>query len=121
MKALRVLVVEDESLIGMLLAETLTTMGHEVCAIAATEGDAVAAALECRPDLMIVDARLREGCGVRAVAAILRTTFVPHLFVSGDAARVQKLRPDAVVMQKPFFEPELARAMQNALSLAAAL
>jgi CheY-like chemotaxis protein len=121
MKALRVLVVEDEPLIGMLLAETLAMMGHEVCGVETTEATAVAAALRHRPDLMIVDARLRGGCGVSAVEAILRTTFVPHLFVSGDAARVQALRPDAVVMQKPFFEPELTRAMQHALGAAVAL
>jgi len=67
----------------------LAMMGHEVCGVETTEATAVAAALRHRPDLMIVDARLRGGCGVSAVEAILRTTFVPHLFVSGDAARVQ--------------------------------
>ncbi len=67
MTALRVLVVEDEAIIAMLFADLLVAMGHEVCAIEATEAGAVAAAVRCRPDLMIVDAHLlrwkrRLGC-----------------------------------------------------------
>jgi DNA-binding response OmpR family regulator len=42
MKALSVLIVEDDAMIGMLLAEMLGEMGYDVCAIAATEEDAVA-------------------------------------------------------------------------------
>jgi CheY-like chemotaxis protein len=113
--ALRVLLVEDEAVIAMLLAEVLGGMGYEVCAVEATEADAVAAATRCRPDLMIVDARLGAGSGVSAVDKILLTGPVPHVFVSGDSSSVRALRPDAVVMQKPFREADLAHAIQCAL------
>ena len=116
---LRIIVVEDEAVIAMLLAEVLTGMGHEVCAIEATEADAVAAAARCRPDMMILDARLGDGSGISAIEQILCTGFVPHVFVTGDALRVQTLRPAAVVIQKPFDEAALARAMQRALGAAA--
>jgi CheY-like chemotaxis protein len=119
MKALRVLVVEDDAMIAMLFAEVLAGMGHDVCAIEATEADAVATAVRCRPDLMIVDVRLGDGSGVSAVEEILRTGPVPHVFVSGDTSRVQTLRPGAVVIQKPFRESDLARAIQRALGAAA--
>ena len=88
MKALQILVVEDDSLIAMLLVETLAEMGHGVCGVEATESGAVFAARRCRPDLMIVDAQLREGNGVSAVDEILSTGFVPHLFISGDIKKV---------------------------------
>jgi CheY-like chemotaxis protein len=120
MKALRVLVVEDDALIGMLLAEVLAGMGHDVCAIEATEASAVAAAIRCRPELLIVDARLRDGSGISAVEEILRTGFVPHVFVSGDAVGAQSLTPGAVVIQKPFTECELLQAIQCALCIAPA-
>ncbi len=58
MNALRILVVEDNAVIGMLLSLTLKAMGHEVCAVETSEEGAVAAALRCRPDLMVVDAAL---------------------------------------------------------------
>jgi two-component system, response regulator PdtaR len=119
MKALRVLVVEDDIMVGMLLAELLEEMGHDVCAIEATEADAVAAAFRCRPDFMVVDARLRDGSGVAAVEKIRRIRVVPHLFVSGDASGIQALAPGAVVVQKPFFEADIARAIQRALDATA--
>jgi two-component system, response regulator PdtaR len=115
MKALRVLVVEDEILIGMLLAEALGAMGYDVCAVEATEAGAVAAAARCNPDLMIVDARLRNGSGISAVEEILRAGWVPHVFVSGETSSVHALRPRAIVIQKPFRETDLNRAIQRAL------
>ena len=121
MAALRILLVEDEAIIAVLLAEVLEGMGYEVCAIEATEEDAVAAALRCRPDLMIVDVRLGDGSGVAAVERILRAGPVPHVFVSGDPSKLQVLRPDAVVMQKPFREADLAVAIQRALGAVASL
>jgi CheY-like chemotaxis protein len=119
MRALRVLVVEDNAIIGMLLAGVLAGMGHDVCAIEATEADAVTTATRCGPDLMFVDVQLGDGSGVSAVEKILRTGFVPHVFVSGDTLGVRALRPDAVVIQKPFRESDLARAIQRALGAAA--
>lgn len=119
MKALRVLVVEDEMLIGMLLADVLGAMGYDVCAVEETEAGAVAAAARCNPDLMIVDARLRQGSGVSAVEEILRTGWIPHVFVSGETSTIQALRPGAIVIQKPFRDMELNRAIQRALDATA--
>ena len=119
MQALRVLVVEDDPMIGMLLAEMLKAMGHDVCAIETTEAAAVTAAAQYRPDLMVVDARIDDGSGVSAVDRILRTGFVPHLFISGNISNIRALRPDAVVLEKPFRELELTRAIQRAIDIAA--
>ena len=118
MKALRVLVVEDDALIAMLLAELLAGMGHDVCATAATEAEAVSAASRYGPDLMIVDAGLGRGSGVSAVEEILRVKPVPHVFISGDVDRVRVRKPDAVVVRKPFREAELARAIDLVLAAA---
>ena len=55
-EALSVLVVEDDAIVGMLLAELLEVMGYDVCAIEVTEADAVAAAeVDADQDLMIVE------------------------------------------------------------------
>ena len=118
MSALRVLVMEDDALIGMLLAEMLAEMGHEVCAIEATETDAVAAAARHKPDIMIVDARLRDGSGISAVEKILLVGNIPHLYVSGDTASVRARKPHAVVIEKPFREADLANAILRALGAA---
>jgi two-component system, response regulator PdtaR len=120
MKALRVLVVEDDAMIGMLLADMLKQMGHGICAVEATEADAVSAAVRCRPDLVIADARLGEGSGISAVEEMLRIRPVPYMFVSGDStASIKARKPDAVVVQKPFHEADLAKAIQRVLGAGA--
>lgn len=110
MTALRVLVVEDDALIGTLLAEMLEDMGFSVCAIAATEEDAVADACRCKPGLMIVDEQLREGNGSSAVRRILSAGSVPCVFISGAPLQCSSLTRK--VLRKPFGERELMTAIQ---------
>lgn len=117
MTGLRVLVVEDDDLIGMLLAEILTQAGYDVDAVEVTEAGAVAAAARRKPELMIVDIGLRNGSGFAAVEGILRAGFIPHLFISGDISEIHALKPAAVVIQKPFREGDLARAIDRALAV----
>ncbi|WP_245412182.1 response regulator [Methylocella silvestris] len=109
--------VEDDALNALFLGQMLEEMGHVVCAMEATEAGAVAAAAQFRPDLMIVDAQLRDGSGVIAVERILENGFIPHVFVSGG--RVRATRSDAVILHKPFREVDLAQAIQRARADAA--
>lgn len=120
MKSLRILVVEDDAMVAEVLAELLLTQGHTVCAIAATEADAVAAALAFAPEMMIVDEKLRIGSGLGAVDRIQESRLVAHVFVCGNASRIRALRPLETVIQKPYFEQDLSRAIQHAFDAAAA-
>lgn len=114
LEPLRILIVEDEPLIGMLLGEMIEIMGHEVCAIEVTEAGAVSAAARCEPNLLIVDAQLREGSGISAVDTILARTFIPHVFVSGNRRGVLMVRPKSIVIEKPFTEAALADGIARA-------
>jgi DNA-binding response OmpR family regulator len=114
MADLNVLVVEDDALIGMLLAEMLEDMGFSVCAIAATEEDAVADARRCKPGLMIVDEQLREGNGSSAVQRILSAGPVPCVFISGAQARSS--RSAKKVLRKPFAERDLVSAIREVVA-----
>ena len=118
MVKLSILVVEDEAIIGMLLSEVLAGMGYKVCAVVASEDEAVEAAALHLPDLLIVDAGLAAGNGLSAVDTILAVRFVPHVFTTGNALKVRLLRPEAIVLEKPFHETELADAIALALSRA---
>jgi CheY-like chemotaxis protein len=108
----RILIVEDDAIIGSLLAEMLTEMGHRVCGVETTEAGAVEAAAFWRPDLMIVDAELAEGSGFQAIKTILGQGRMPHIIMSGS---VMGLAPDrGSVLRKPFGESELTEAIQRA-------
>lgn len=112
MTPLRIVVIEDDAMIGWMLTETLAAMGHDVCAVEATEGAAVAAAARHRPDLLIVDMFLAEGSGISAMERITRAGPVPHLFMSGNDPHMAPLH--AEVLRKPFREAGLAAAIGRA-------
>ena len=116
MRALRVLVVEDEGMIALAIEDILTQMGHRVCGTAGTECDAVAAAHRLNPDLIIIDGRLRIGSGILAMQKILSHGFVPHIYISGDSLVGVTLDKGAVALQKPFSELQLDDAIGRALA-----
>ena len=120
MNALRTLVVEDDAVIGGLLAETLEGLGHKVCAVESNVTNAVAAASRWRPDLMIVDVGPSEASGIAAVKEILSSSFVPYVFVTGSALSGLSLGPDTVLIRKPFRVSDLDQAIQRALSATSA-
>ncbi len=115
MKALRVLIIEDEALIAMLFEDVLVEMGHEVCASVNSEAGAIAAAGKFQPELIISDIRLRDGSGINAMNTILQKGFVSHLFVSGDTLDCNTLNPAAGFLQKPFNEGQLMKAIKHAV------
>ncbi len=117
-RTVRVLIVEDEEMIAMLLTELVEQLGYSVCDVAATEADAVAMAGACQPDLIIIDGGLREGSGIAAMNTILEQRFVPHLYVTGDKHLARTLDQHAIVLEKPFFARELSKGIERALAAA---
>ncbi len=115
MKALRVLIIEDEAMIGLLLEELLSELGHEVCAIETTEAGGIAATALRQPDLIISDVRLHEGSGLDAVNTIMKSGFIPHVFISGEALSPDRFNPAAGILRKPFDEAQLVRAISRAI------
>lgn len=113
---LRILVAEDDPIISLLLGDVLVGLGHEVCAIVDSEDGAVAAALELKPDLLLVDARLRAGSGGEAVRRILNHMPVRCIFMSGDTATLRTLKTRGCVLEKPFQEADLDRAIQEVMA-----
>lgn len=116
MSQLSILIIEDEAIIGMLLTEVLVGMGHSVIGVVGSESAAVTLAAEYLPDLLIVDAGLTSGNGISAVDAILANRFVPHLFTTGNVLKVRLAKPNAIILEKPFHEAELADAIASALA-----
>lgn len=111
MKRLKVLLVEDDLLIGTLLGELLGELGHHVCALAQTEAEAVAAAAQHGPDLIMLDIMLKQGDGISAMRTIGQTSAVRHVFMTGTGRH--DLPEGAVILQKPFCEPDLLRALEQ--------
>jgi CheY-like chemotaxis protein/DNA-directed RNA polymerase specialized sigma24 family protein len=110
--SVRVLVIEDEAVIALDVADIVRNAGHEVVGIAATEKAAIELAQKHAPHLVLADIQLRGAdSGITAVREILRAITVPVIFVTGYPERLltgTQLEP-AFVISKPF-DPDLLRA-----------
>jgi Response regulator of citrate/malate metabolism len=73
-----VLIIEDEPVIAMDVAEIVKSLGHRVIGIAARASQAVATAREAKPGLILADIQLEDGSsGITAVQTILTAAEVP--------------------------------------------
>lgn len=115
---LRIVIAENDAIIAMDLAELLADMGHEICAIARSEAEAVIAAAQFAPDLMIVDGGLDSGSGVAAMRRILAERAVAHVYVTGSPQAVMAQAPGAIVVAKPFSLEDLRRGITAACAAA---
>ena len=111
---MRILIVDDDAMIGMLLGDMLDGMGHDMAPLETTHQGAVAAVVRQRPDLMIVDVGLGADCGIAAMDEVLADGFVPHIFMSGNIRRVEAIRPGTPVLEKPFDWTRLEAAIHMA-------
>jgi CheY-like chemotaxis protein len=112
----RVLVVEDEMMIAMLVEDMLIELG---CAVVGP-AHALDAALELARTESALDVALLDvnigGQPVFAVADALRELGVPAIFSTGYGdAGLREVDRGAPVLQKPFRAHDLARALREAL------
>jgi DNA-binding response OmpR family regulator len=114
--AKRVLVVEDELLISMVIEDILADEGCQVIGPFTSLPDALAAAQRGGFDLALLDVNLR-GEKVYPVAEILAEQGVPFMFLSGygkDA--IPGGHPEWRACSKPFTAAELTRRLSEVLS-----
>jgi len=117
----RVLVVEDEMMIAMLVEDMLSELGCAVVGPAHALDDALALALaETGLDAALLDVNL-GGQPVFAVADALRAKGVPAIFSTGYGdAGLRDIDRGSPVLQKPFRSGDLAKALTAALGAARA-
>jgi CheY-like chemotaxis protein len=111
-------IIEDDYLIGQSLQDMLEELGFTSFSFARSEDAAVMGANAQQIDLITADVRLLPGDGLRAVETISATRKIPVVFVTGYADELRERAPDAIVIQKPVNQDELAAAVQQALDKA---
>jgi CheY-like chemotaxis protein len=103
-----VLIIEDEPVIAMHLAQIVTDMGHTVVDTAISRAEAVSSARQLRPDIVLADIQLADGSsGIDAVHEILGMFDVPVVFVTAYPERLLTgLRPEPTFLVTKPFEAE---------------
>jgi len=114
----RVLVVEDEYLIRMLLEDMLADLGYAVAAAVGSIAEARAHAADGDFSAAILDVNL-EGQEIFPVADILAARRLPFVFVTGYGERSLPERyRDRPALQKPFQAEQLGSALDALLATA---
>jgi CheY-like chemotaxis protein len=112
----RVLVVEDESLVTMLIQDTLAEMACELIGVASRYTDAIEMAKSLSFDVAIVDVNL-NGQTSFAIADSLAERGVPFVFATGYDKETLPAQFRAVpIVQKPFQKRHLERALRAVLT-----
>jgi CheY-like chemotaxis protein len=113
----RILVVEDELMIRMLLEDMLGELGCTIAAEAARIEEALEAARSVDFDLAILDVNL-NGQAISPVADALAARGTPFVFATGYGERgLPEAYRDRPTLKKPFQMDGLKRLLQNALDL----
>jgi len=116
----RVLIVEDETLIAEELKERLSRLGFSVIAAVDTADEGIAIATRERPDLVLMDIRLKgKKDGVQAAKEIRAQVDVPIVYLTAHSdrltvERVKVTEYDGFIL-KPFQKHELQMTIEVAM------
>ena len=116
----QILVVEDDNIVVMELRDRLQSLGYVVAAVASYGEEALEKAAETRPDLVLMDIRLRGAMDGLEAAEQIRARFnipVVYLTAYADETTLQQAKvtePFGYII-KPFEERELRTNIEIAL------
>ena len=119
MKA-KLLIVEDEAFIALEIKTRLQKMGYDVCGVVSHGEDAILQAEAMRPDLVLMDIRLKGSMsGVEAAMLIRKKTRIPIVYLTSHAdeetlERAKWTDPYGFLL-KPFQEKDLRIGIEIAL------
>jgi len=116
----RILVVEDEIIVAMDIRRRLEKMGYGVVGNEVRGEEAIRTAFEARPDLILMDIKLKgEMDGITAAARIHDSLDTPIIFLTAYSDRPSldraKITEPFGYVLKPFEERELSIAVEMAL------
>lgn len=116
----RIMIVEDERITASDIEDILRDFGYAVAGVCSSGEEAVQKAKEARPDLVLMDIRIKGKMdGIEAAGEIRRRYDIPVVYLTSHAdedtlARAKLAEPLGYIV-KPFQGPELQANIQMAL------
>jgi DNA-binding NarL/FixJ family response regulator len=114
----KVIVAEDDPVLGSVIHATLQAVGHEVIAVVATGEEALILALDAEPDVVVMDVSLAGPMnGIEAASQLRRRSPCQVVFHTADTdpdrlGRMLALR-NASVVRKPGHIERLVEAVAS--------
>ncbi|MBZ9673105.1 response regulator [Mesorhizobium sp. ESP7-2] len=110
----RVLLVEDESVIAMMVEDFLTDLGVTVIGPATSINAALELVSTAQIDAAVLDLNIRGELSER-VADALRLRRIPMVCATGYGEGAAEFARGAPIIDKPYSKDKLATALQSAL------
>ena len=118
---IKILVVEDEMIIGAKISMQLTALGYEVTGILPRGEAAILHVQENKPDIILLDINLKGNLdGIETAAQIQQQNNIPIIYLTANADeatfnRAKHTKPSAFI-SKPFKQLDLQRAVELTIS-----
>ena len=119
--AIKILVVEDEMIIGANISMQLSVLGYEVTGILSRGEEVLNHLKENKPDIILLDIHLKGKIDGIETAALVQQNFqIPVIYLTANADditfnRAKTTRPAAFI-SKPFKNLDLQRAIELTIS-----
>lgn len=121
MKKIKILVVEDETIVALDIENSLIKLGYSVCATVEDGLDAIKKTAELKPDLVLMDIHLRGLMnGIEAAKEIYDKSQIPSIYLTANSDlstfEKAKLTEPLAYLNKPFRARELNNTIELTLS-----
>ena len=120
MKSIRILVAEDEPIIGLDIQNTLQNLGYDVPEVVSSGEDAVKKSEELKPDIILMDIVLSGKIdGIDAVKQITEKQDIPIIYLTAHTEKItfdlaRETNPYGYLV-KPLGKSDLYTAIETAL------
>ena len=114
----KVLIVEDDNIISLVLVNMMHQLGHKVVGTTTNGKEAIDLAAKLQPNLILMDIRLKgELDGIETVIAIKREEDIPVIYVTGntDKQHFERAKETGFIdlISKPFTLRDLERSISK--------
>jgi CheY-like chemotaxis protein len=118
----KILVVEDDMILALVLKKNLEQLGHTVLDVQASGQGAIDAVSASKPSLIIMDIKLMGSIdGIQTMIEIRKFSEIPVIYVSGNSDESVKLKAQETqsseFMSKPIDLFELKERINKALAI----
>jgi CheY-like chemotaxis protein len=110
----RILVLEDEALIALMLEDMLLDLGAEIVGPVTTADEALQLLATAAVDAALIDVNVEDGSSV-GVADVLARNGCAFAFATGGGSLPPGVHADRPVLSKPYTQRDLERILERPL------